>query len=39
MLFICLTSHPKLVYTTVCTLAGDWEPRPIDVCLGMYAIR
>ena len=36
MLFICLTSHPETVYTTVCNLAGVWEPHPVDVCSGMY---
>ena len=39
MLFICLTSYPEIVYTTVCNPAGDWEPHPIDICLGMYAIH
>ena len=36
MSFICLTSDPETVYTTVCNQEGDWEPHPTDICqLGM----
>ena len=36
--FVCLTAHPEtaVVYTSTCNQAGDWEPRPTDICqLGM----
>ena len=32
MFFICLTSDPEVVYTTICNQEGDWEPRPADIC-------